>query len=356
MKRGLLILTALGLGLGFWVMAPFPDKKPVTEKPSIVPPVEKSKESNPSTLTSSIFIPYWNIPKNTSEVSSYHTSYYFGIAPTSEGDITNDQGFQNIGKYIDHTPSRQKRYLTVRMLDADINTSILEDESAQRRLIHETLNIVDRYEFDGVVLDLEVSALPFDSVEESITKFVTYISQEVRGEDKALLMTIFGDTFYRGRPYNIDAINPLVDGFLIMAYDFHKSRGEPGPNFPFDRRSLDEGGFNYDFKQMIADYKAAVPAEQLTVIFGMYGYDWTLGPQGKPLKAAQAISLYEVEEAYGHLITPNPLTKEKHVRYTDDEGYVHELWYEDHESVEEKKEYLEEQGIGSTGYWVWGYF
>ena len=30
----------------------------------------------------------------------------------------------------------------------------------------------------------------------------------------------------------------------------------------------------------------------------MYGYDWTLGAQGKPLKAAKAIPLYEIEQEY----------------------------------------------------------
>ena len=85
----------------------------------------------------------------------------------------------------------------------------------------------------------------------------------------------------------------------------------------------------------------------------MYGYDWTLGSQGKPLKAAKAVPLNQIDNTGAFV---DPASKEKHIRYVDDEGYDHILWYEDKESVKVKIEYLKKQGIGSVGYWVWGYF
>lgn len=180
-------------------------------------------------------------------------------------------------------------------------------------------------------------------------------------------MTIYGDALYRVRPYDVKELSPHVDQIYIMAYDFHKSRGEPGPNFPLTRsprrrfgeagRSESEGGhkkeYGYDFQTMIADFTQIVPREKITVLFGMYGYDWTLGAQGKPLKAATAVPLLEIDTG-GAIINPN--SKEKYIEYLDDEGYEHVLWYEDHESVNVKIDYLKTQGIGRVGYWVWGYF
>ena len=127
-----------------------------------------------------------------------------------------------------------------------------------------------------------------------------------------------------------------------MAYDFHKRRGEPGTNYPFER-----------FKEMIADFTTIMSPQDITVVFGMYGYDWTLGKQGLPLKAAVAVPLDGID-GIDAIVDPNSL--EKHILYIDDEGFNHELWYEDEESADVKIEYLKEQGVGSVGYWVWGYF
>ena len=56
------------------------------------------------------------------------------------------------------------------------------------------------------------------------------------------------------------------------------------------------------------------------------------------------------------VISIDTTSKEKKIKYVDQEGYDHILWYEDEESSNVKIDYLMEQGIGSVGYWVWGYF
>ena len=356
----------------------------------------------------SIFIPYWNIPKLSLDLEEYNELIYFGIAPDENGELIQDTGFTNIATFIQNTPSDTNRLLTIRMLDTDNNLTLLDSKSKQQRVIDEAKLLVLQYDFDGIVLDLEMGVIPFDDTKDKITSFIKRFSEVAHNgiipplrdnpdNTKALTfsLTIYGDTFYRARPYDVEKLAYDVDKIYIMAYDFHKSRGEPGPNFPLTRRSLGEGGlvdndYGYDFQTMIADFTQIMPREKITVLFGMYGYDWTLGSQGKPLKAAKAIPLYEIEQEYKNCqhtvistevneengvekslqkrdssallgmtkckVIRDSVSKEKHITYTDDEGYDHVLWYEDHESVAVKKQYLKEQGIGSIGYWVWGYF
>lgn len=332
----------------------------------------------------SVFIPYWDIPEEAVSLYSYDRLFYFGIAPQEDGSVLEDTGLKGIQSFLSNTPSGKKRYLTVRMVNTTVNTAILDDRTAQERIIRETQEYVQAYEFDGVVLDLELSVLPFSGTKEDITGFIRDFARMTQSADKEFLVTLYGDTFYRGRPYDVEKIAAVADEVLIMTYDFHKRRGEPGPNFPFDRQSIEEDSpdYPYSFKEMISDFQDVVPSEKLTILFGMYGYDWTLGPQGLPLKAAKAIPLYQIEEGYkdcerivipDSIRNPEKLTgsaveddgcyelvhetsREKVIHYTDDEGYSHQLWYEDDESVQVKTEYLKEQGIGSVGYWVWGYF
>lgn len=265
------------------------------------------------------------------------------------------------------------------MLNDEVNATILKEKTAQARLVERVVQLAREYGFSGVVLDLEMSLLPLDSVRDEITSFITFFGNEMRANNLQSAVTIYGDVFYRARPYNMASIGQSVDEVMIMAYDFHKSRGEPGPNFPLNR-GVDYG---YDFKTMITDFTSMIPSENITVLFGMYGYDWTLGNQGLPLQRAKAVPLREIEEGYrncrqnvipdtadnpsGVIRNPerktdkcmalmNDVSKEKSIQYVDEEGFTHELWYEDFESVEVKKEFMKTQGIGSVGYWVWGYW
>jgi len=147
-----------------------------------------------------------------------------------------------------------------------------------------------------------------------------------------------------------------------MAYDFHKAGGEPGPNFPMSRRSINEGGpevdYGYDFKQMISDFSIDLPKEKTEVVFGMYGYDWTLNEQGTPLKAATAISVNNIQSKVqsSNLKVMSNEAKEKKIEYVDTVGNKHIVWYEDEESAAVKTKYLQQQGVWQISFWAQSYF
>jgi len=304
-------------------------------------------------LTETVFIPYWNIPSQ-EDVVSYDRLIYFGIAPDSKGNIVSDAGKAELSQFSKLGSTSQETVLAVRMLNTETNVAVLEHPEVQQLVIDNVSALMAENGFDGVMLDLEYSALSTGQTSTQITDFVRLFSRAIQGVETesgtaTFYLTAYGDTFYRSRPYNIQALGELSDGIMVMAYDFHKSRGEPGPNFPLNKSA----NYGYDFKTMITDFTSVVPAEKITVLFGMYGYDWTLGNQGLPLKSAKAVPLREIDSK-GAIIKPE--SKEKYIKYQDDEGFNHELWYEDFESVEIKQDFIKTQGIGSVGYWVWGYW
>lgn len=373
MRPILIVLTGISVMLVVWHFAFQNPKKNTRDNNMDMKFKNKIKASSPTPapytgeVDKSVFIPYWKIPLGEKEVHEFDTLIYFGIATDQKGNIVQDLGLQNIEKFVTRFPKSKKRLLTLRMTNDKINTLLLDAPDLQDKVIQNTHDLVKKYDFDGIVLDLEVGMAPFEDVKNSITSFIKKFNNFAIEKNKSFSITIYGDTYYRKRPYDIEAINKYVDEFYIMAYDFHKKRGEPGPNFPLTRRSESKGGqeedYGYDFPTMIDDFTYIVPRDKITVLFGMYGYDWTLGPQGKPLKPAVAISKKEIEEGIvskceknSCVISENKLTHEKKITYKDDEGYDHIIWYEDTRSSDLKIEYLKEKGIGSVGYWVWGYW
>jgi hypothetical protein len=232
--------------------------------------------------------------------------------------------------------------------------------------------------FNGVVVDLEIAGFASDNLIKKINNLVEELSKQTKGRNLKFLLAVYGDTFYRHRPYDIVFFTKNSDGIMIMAYDFSKSYGDPGPNFPYSGREK----YGYDFQQMISDFLRFVPEEKLTVIFGMYGYDWTVDEKKRPISQAKALTLAEIKKKFlsggdvsgkefecqlkNCIIRRDPLAKEVEINYTiasdspDEEGIYridyHIVWYEDEESVATKMKFLEEKGIGSITYWAWGYF
>ena len=326
----------------------------ITSNPVAKPHVKKRVSHEQQVL----FVPYWNASVDEQTKNQYDTFVYFGIAVDEDAHIKEDEGLSNIEQFQKST-SGKKQLLTIRMLDSDTNHTILESTSLQKTLIDEILPVINQYDFDGIVLDLEVSSLPLTDVRNNISLFIQQLSESMHKQQKYVAITLYGDLYSRARPYDVHTIAESADEIMIMAYDFHKSRGEPGPNFPMAGRST----YGYDFPSMIRDFINDAPSEKVTVLFGMYGYDWALGPQGKPLTAAHALPLTDIInlikpscELKNCKVTQNSETHESTIRYTGDDGSKHEVWFEDEQSADVKKQYLEEQGIGSVGYWVYGYF
>ena len=349
-----------------------------------------AKNSNTKTnlkierVSKTAILPYWNIPKK-EELGEYEKLLYFGISPEISGSILDDEGLQELYKFTSQN-YLQKKGLVVKMLNNKTNTVLLEDPKTADIFQNKAIELAKTSGFDYIALDLEVSSLPFEGVSDSITLFVKNFSQKADQIGLEFEIILYGDLFKRGRPYDLKQFADVVDGVAIMAYDFHKSRGEPGPNFPFDAESSFPGkktSYTYSFKEMIDDFLLIVGPEKLTVIFGMYGYDWALGPQGLPLKKATAISLKVIEKEIlprcgsenslknrpdtGNFVTgeskyqlcvlqKDTVSQEKRLQYSDIDGYRHELWFEDKESAEFKIAYLKEKGIGKVSYWVWGYY
>ncbi len=354
MGKKLLFLFVLIVLIGFFAF--FRSRQTPHQKSSQTTSVKQNTPIFPSSVeieSLTIFVPYWSLTRDIKSENNYGRSVYFGITPTENGISKDEPGYNNLSTYNQFFQTGQ-RLLAVRITNTDLAHSILTNNKNQGKIISETIEIAKENNFSGIVLDLELFSLFDTKIPGQINDFVSEFSRALKRDDLYFAFAVYGDVFYRRRPYDVKSISQQVDELMIMAYDFSKSIGEPGPNFPLSGREK----YGYDLKKMIEDYLTVAPKEKISVIFGMYGYDWTVDKQKRPVKPAQALTINQIKQKYlenckkpGCKILPNKLSAETEVDSGD-----HIIWFEDLTSSKTKQDYLRSQGISKFAYWALGYF
>jgi spore germination protein len=150
-----------------------------------------------------------------------------------------------------------------------------------------------------------------------------------------------------------------ADDFLVMAYDFSKSRSNPGPNFPLNGKEV----YGYDMSRMVDDFLKFLPPDKTTVVFGLFGYDWTVDDKGNALSQGESKTYSQIQKEFlSDCLHKDCDIKRKNdsveteITYTDDDSKKHIVWFEDMDSVKKKQKYLQQRGINNFSFWAYSYF
>lgn len=304
----------------------------------------------------SLFVPDWTL-ENIS--GGYDQYIYFGVTPTKDGLVTTDITTKDINDFLSAVPQGGKTLLALEMENTEINGDILQSKTLSQKVASQTVSLAQANGFSGVVLDLETGGIPLSALIDEINDFVSQLDSEAKASHMQFAVTLYGDTFYRLRPFDVKTIAAHSDMVMIMAYDFHKARSTPGPNFPLSGKST----YGYDMGQMADDFLQVVPNQKLSVIFGLFGYDWTVDSQGNAIGQAQALTDLQIQNKFLNdcsfkdcQITRDPVSAETVIHYTDDSGQKHIVWFDDMNSVAAKEQFLRKQGIGNFAFWANSYF
>ena len=333
--------------------------KPSTILKKIEPTAQKYQNQGPVLQAQqSIFVPYWTLVRNEKIDGDYDSLIYFGVTPNDTGIDTEDDGYNNISLFLSAAESQQK-ILAITMIDKEFNSGVLRNPSLQQKIIQQSIEIAKEKGFDGVLLDYESSALAFDTVVNRISTFSNNFYKSAHAQHLSYDVALYGDTFFRSRPYNVKDIAQHSDRIFIMAYDFHKANGSPGPNFPLNGKNT----YGYDFTSLITDFTDEVRPDKLSVVFGMFGYDWQVNSKGEAEDTGVSVSDNNAQKRFiSHCdfsrckVTHDSVSAETKVIYRDSDNQAHEVWFENQNSVAKKKQYLQSLGISSVSYWAYSYF
>ncbi len=307
----------------------------------------------------SLFVPYWGLSSQQALPATYDTYLYFGLQATKTGIDTKEDGYKDVPLFLSLVPGDKNMLLVIRMIDSRDNSAILSDQNIQKSIIIDSLDLAKEKGFSGVVLDLEMSAFPFNSLITQVNQFNDLFSQSAKQKNLTYSVTMYGDTFYRPRPFDLKHVSADADSVYIMAYDLHKASGDQGPNFPIIATDQE----NYDLGKMLTDYEAVVLKSKLAIVFGLFGYDWPVDSSGHAIGVGQAISYSDIKQKFidscsqqNCLVSTDKDSGEQTVTYIDVKKQKHIIWFDSPESVQRKEAFLRSRGIQDFSFWAWSYF
>lgn len=339
------------------------NKPTVIKKTAAKPQKPPSRTPFNGILKTHVFVPYWRLSGSYKAPQIPHstasTLLYFALHPRKDGSIdTSDPGYTNLPTFAEKAAG--ETLLTISMQDEDISSDILEKPSLHKKLAAETIQLARDYSFSGIVLDLEYAALPTSSVISNISAFTKTFSTTAHTNNLTFSIALYGDTYYRSRPYDVKTLALYSDFIYLMAYDFHKSYGHPGPNFPL---SSGKNIYPYSLETALENFLNDVPAEKLIITYGMFGYDWAIDDQNRPAKAATPRTLNQIESQFlptctekDCTISIDPISAETNITFSEESGQLHSLWFENTPSLNNKIQKARSYGISNAAIWAAGYY
>lgn len=159
------------------------------------------------------------------------------------------------------------------------------------------------------------------------------------GEGLELAVTVHArvgsaDDWVGALGHDYEGLGRVADEVRVMAYDFHFAGSGPGAITPLN-----------DLRDVLGFAIRHIPKDKLVVGLPMYGYDWPEGGRGEPIQYEDGVRRLATggmkrDEGSGELVG-------EYVR----DGVMHEVWFNDSESVRAKINFAKEFGIYKFIFW-----
>lgn len=228
--------------------------------------------------------------------------------------------------------------------DTSRAAALLRSQTAREALTANIMTTMEEKDYAGLDVDFE-----YISAEDAplYANFVAQLRQALAPRGWPVIVALAPKTsadqpglLYQGHDYA--ALAQAADAVLLMTYEWGYTYGPPLAVAPLPsvRRVLD-----YAVTEM--------SPEKILLGIPNYGYDWTL-PYVRGETRAQSIpNAYALELAakYGAEIQFDQNYLTPYFNYTDQNGRIHEVWFEDGRSIKAKLELIAEYGFLGAGYW-----
>lgn len=276
---------------------------------------------------------------------TYIMPFTYGFTPEGNLIAPNDEYILSASKWYGIKSLLHISTLTDEgYFDSMLPSYIFESNDVQNTLIGNIINTVTDKGYDGVDIDFEYLTL---QQKEGYISFIANLSQALHNIGKILVVAVPPMTSRDQRSILVDGIDYLslglyADFILIMAYEYGYRFGPPLAISPINQVTR------------VLDYAVSViPENKILLGISNYGYDWTLpfirGESDAP--SISTVRAIELAEKYGAEIMFDEVAMAPYFFYIDENGRVHEVWFEDARSFEAKTNLIKQYNL--AGGFIW---
>jgi spore germination protein YaaH len=227
----------------------------------------------------------------------------------------------------------------------ETNHRILTEPALRETWLNTIMSLVAQHGYDGVNVDFEAVAA---EDRDALTSFVADLSGRLHAAGKLLSQSVSAKAkdipnHPRSTAFDYAALAQYNDYVFVMAWGLHWATSAPGP--------MDE----INWVRSVADYAATMPHHEKFVIGTMlYGMDWAGdGGTDQPGEGRHYGEVQALSARYGAAPAFDPSVGAWTLKYTDDAGVPHTVWYPDANTTGDRVAIARERGLG-VGFWRLG--
>lgn len=221
---------------------------------------------------------------------------------------------------------------------------ILSNQNYRKNFINQCEQIMQKYGFDGVNIDIENVDT---SDRDNYSNLIKELKETLGAKGYLITVSIPAKTFDDSRntysyPFDYKTIGKYADRVSIMTYDEHGAWAGSGAG-PIASLPWQENVIKYAVTQM--------PDDKILLGIPAYGFDWTEG-KSWPKYSSYKMSM-DTANKEGITVQWHDLFKVPYFKYTDQTGN-REVWFENARSFKEKLSLVYKYNLKGIAIWRLG--
>lgn len=369
------LLTLLGLILvlfGLWLHWDATITSPINEQ-SIFRFLNEAETPSSSGKIVYGFLPYWNMSDVSIQPELTHLGY-FGLDIMANGSIrTRDSsggtepGYRRLGtdEWFEIVDSHDgPTELVFTQFNNDDIAAFVTSPQAHQEFITSLDSLLLAYPISGVNIDIEYSGQVTEGLRQGMVAFMktlhTHLNETYDNVD--LSIDVYAGAGTGRTIWDIAALEPYTDYFVVMAYDFHRRQSVlAGPVAPLF------GGKEYwdtDISVQLQAFLNMVPASKIILGVPFYGYEWqtiSRDSQSHTFPNTGATATYKrVQELLVQSETKsvqehwNEAALSPYISY-EENGEIYVIYYENSRSLSYKLDFVNQLDLAGIAIWALGY-
>ncbi len=327
------------------------------------------------------FAPFWNLRKTTIQPELTHLAYFSlpmtvdgeldGIIPGKRTTSSIRWKSQLIDETLHQMKSNQKLTIVLTQFDNHSIRTLLSTPSAQLRVQDSISSLLSESKrpITGLNYDIEYTGPVTPELRQLYTQLIQKTRQtldqyaEEHHRDRLeLSVSLFPGAAGHQWIWDVPALDPFVDHFVVMTYDFHRSSSSvAGPVAP-----VFGGGTNWnnDIVIHLKEFLKVVPPEKVILGIPFYGYEWettTADPgsavfpgTGSTASYSRVHKLLEQPDKLGIQQGWDEKALSPYLTFIQD-GRAHVIYYENSRSLGYKLDLVTQLHLGGVAIWALGY-